>query len=244
MIGFRKRDEATKAGDEKESLGLEFGAGGSHYRAYVGPPQDYDLIAAMTFNLMTTLGLRQSHTLLDIGCGSLRCGRLFIPYLNAGNYVGIEPNQWLVDEGIRKEIGADLIRIKRPKFYFSDSPAILAGSGVTVDLAVAQSIFSHTGPDLINAWLTGIFPFLSPAGALAATFLTGDTDCEATGWLYPGCVKYTPQGLAKLAGAAGYSLKILDWWHPRQVWGLFYREKFDCSWFAQKPLSWNARYSS
>lgn len=46
--------------------------GDHHYRAYVGPPQDYDFIAAMTFNLATTVGLRQHHRLLDIGCGSLR----------------------------------------------------------------------------------------------------------------------------------------------------------------------------
>jgi SAM-dependent methyltransferase len=233
----------TSPPDESQSLGLEYAPGGSHYRAYVGPPQDYDLIAAMTFNLMTTLGLRQGHTLLDIGCGSLRCGRLFIPYLNVGNYIGIEPNQWLVEEAIRREIGADMIRIKQPRLYFTDSAAVLAGTGVTVDLAVAQSIFSHAAPDLTCAWLTGIFPFLSPAGALAATFLTGGKDCDGTGWVYPHCVYYTHEGMAKIAAAAGYSFKILDWWHPRQTWGLFYREKFDCSWFEQKPLSWNARYS-
>src|SRR5271167_1446401 len=96
-----------------EALGLGLPAGAHHYRAYVGPPQDYDLVAAMTFNLLTVLGLRQHHSLLDVGCGSLRNGRLLIPYLNNGNYTGIETNKWLVGEGIRRETGRDQIRIKK-----------------------------------------------------------------------------------------------------------------------------------
>lgn len=62
-----------------EDLGLGRPAGDQHYRAYVGPPQNYDLISAMSFGLLTALGLRQHHSLLDIGCGSLRNGRLLIP---------------------------------------------------------------------------------------------------------------------------------------------------------------------
>src|SRR6266536_2229601 len=108
-----------------DRLGIGLTPGDSHYRAYVGPPQDYDLIAAMTFNLLTTLGLRQDHTVLDIGCGSLRIGRLLIPYLNNSNYCGIEPNKWLVEEGIRQETGQDQIRIKQPTFYFADSASNL-----------------------------------------------------------------------------------------------------------------------
>jgi hypothetical protein len=41
--------------DNEESLGVGLKPGDAHYRAYVGPSEDYDLIAAMTFNLLTTL---------------------------------------------------------------------------------------------------------------------------------------------------------------------------------------------
>ena len=110
------------ASPDREDLGLGLKPGDPQYRAYVGPPEDYDLVAAMTFNLLTTLGLRQHHSLLDIGCGSLRIGRLLIPYLNRGKYFGIEPNEWLVEEGIRRELGQSLVEIKRPTFFFTDSP--------------------------------------------------------------------------------------------------------------------------
>jgi len=55
--------------------------------------------------------LRQHHKLLDIGCGSLRNARVLIPYLNIGNYYGIEPNYGLVNEGIANELGQDLVKI-------------------------------------------------------------------------------------------------------------------------------------
>ena len=222
-------------------LGLGLEPGDPHYRAYVGPPEDYDLIAAMTFNLLTTLGLRQHHTLLDIGCGSLRVGRLFIPYLNAGKYIGIEPNQWLVEEGIQREVGGDLIRIKQPKFHYTASPAALAGSGLVIDFAVAQSIFSHCGLDLIDVWLEGVAPLLAPNGALAATFLLADQDFAGNGWVYPECVSFRRRTLAEAAARHGLGFHILDWRHPRQTWALLAREGFDTSWFQKADLTWNAR---
>src|SRR5438046_10385380 len=108
--------------NDRENLGLGLKPGDPHYRAYVGPPEDYDLIAAMTFNLLTTLGLRQSHSLLDVGCGSLRIGRLLIPYLNRRKYFGLEPHDWLVEEGINHELGEEEVHIKRPTYVCADSP--------------------------------------------------------------------------------------------------------------------------
>ena len=63
------------------------------YRAYVGPLDRYDFMGASQFRLLTSLGLRAEHKLLDFGCGSLRSGKLLIPYFNAGNYYGQEPNK-------------------------------------------------------------------------------------------------------------------------------------------------------
>ena len=119
------------ASHDQEDLGLGLKPGDRHYRAYVGPPEDYDLIAAMTFNLLTTFGLRQHHSLLDVGCGSLRIGRLLIPYLNRGRYFGVEPNEWLVEEGIKRELGEALLEIKRPIFFLSANARGVASINLT-----------------------------------------------------------------------------------------------------------------
>ena len=143
-------------------LGLGLKAGDKHYRAYVGPPADYDLISAMVFNLLSCIGLRQHHRILDIGCGSLRVGRLLIPYLNSGNYYGAEPNRWLVRDGIANEIGQDMVNIKKPKFFFNASIKEYKHP-LNLDFAVAQSIFSHCGKDLIEDWLSQVAYHLKKA---------------------------------------------------------------------------------
>lgn len=225
---------------DREDLGLGLKSGDPHYRAYVGPPEDYDLIAAMTFNLLTTLGLRQHHSLLDIGCGSLRIGRLLIPYLNRGKYFGIEPAEWLVAEGIKQELGETVVQVKRPTFFFTDSPETALRAKVSFDFALAQSIFSHCGLDLIKGWLFAVSRSLAPDGILLATFLPGDEDTPQTGWVYPECVNYRPITLERAAAQANLRFEILDWKHPRQTWALFAAPDFDSTWFKNQPLTWNA----
>ena len=230
----------TKLANPEECLGFGLKPGDSHYRAYVGPPERYDLVAAMSFNLLTTLGLRQHHTLLDIGCGSLRIARLLIPYLNQNKYVGIEPNQWLVNEGIRNEVGANLVGIKRPLFLHSQDPTCLSQIDMKFDFALAQSIFSHCGVDLIAGWLRATARLLAPNGALVATFFPGEKDNTVTGWIYPECVRYRPDTMLRLATEARLRFQLLDWRHPRQTWALFAAPGFDASWFKDKPLTWNS----
>lgn len=239
-LGYNRR-AMPDAQNDAESLGLGLKPGDPHYRAYIGPPEDYDLVAAMTFNLLTTLGLRQHHSVVDVGCGSLRVGRLLIPYLNAGRYLGIEPNAWLVEDGIRREVGADLVRIKQPRFLTSDGPEGLAETDGPIDFAVAQSIFSHCGLDLIRRWLAGLAPRLAPTGALAATYLPAERDFEGSGWVYPECVTFQSPTLARVATESGLTMTPLDWRHPRQTWALFHRERFDTAWFRDRPLTWNSR---
>jgi SAM-dependent methyltransferase len=219
-------------------LGLDLNAGDEHYRAYVGPPVDYDLVSAMVFNLLTSIGLRQHHRVLDVGCGSLRVGRLLIPYLNPGGYFGVEPNKWLVEAGIEKEIGEDLVRLKSPTFAFGTSLEAFKNP-LKLDYAIAQSIFSHTGQDLLAGWLSQISGHLNETGALLATFITGDKDYAGNGWVYPGCVNYRPETMARIAAKFDFGFEVIDWAHPRQTWALFSRKGYDKSLIAGGPISWN-----
>lgn len=222
-----------------ESLGLDLQPGESHYRAYVGPPDDYDLVAAMSMGLLTLLGLRQQHRLLDIGCGSLRIGRLLIPYLNRGGYTGLEPNQWLVNEGIQNEVGQSQIDIKQPRFVFSDSAHGLVADGSRFDYLLAQSIFSHCGLELIDRWLAESSELLDENGALIATYVSSETDSERKGWIYPECIGFTSRTLGRLAQRHGLEFVPVDWHHPRQNWAVFGKPGFRADWYRGRPLSWN-----
>lgn len=199
-------------------------AGDHHYKAYVGPPGQYDFMGATQFRLLCTLGLRARHDLLDCGCGSLRAGRLFINYLEPGHYCGIEPNQWLIEESIRNEVGDDLIRIKKPRFdHNSDFAAGIFGQ--QFDFIIAQSIFSHTGEDLLTPALRNFKAALKPRGLIAATFVEGLRNFSGEGWVYPDCVTFRPARIRKLAREAGLAAVRIPWYHPRQTWYLLAHDK-------------------
>jgi len=203
--------------DERERYGLDVPSWGGHHRAYVGPPAYYDLIAALATGLLFACGLRETHRLLDVGCGSLRVGRLLISYLRPRHYFGIEPERAYVEAGIREETGHDLVEMKRPEFrYVSDFSA--DGFGVPFDYVLAQSIFSHTYPDLAAVGFSGIARALAPGGVLLATFFEGELQERASGWLYPEVVPYEWAEVRRMARDAGLVARRVRWPHPLQSW--------------------------
>ena len=213
-------------------------AGDDHYRAYVGPPARYDLISAMVFNLLTCIGLRDTHRVLDIGCGSLRVGRLLIPYLNPGNYVGVEPNKHILQEGIEHEVGRDLVRIKRPVFSYGTS---LQGFGqpLGLDYAFAQSVFSHASKRIVEGWIADVSRHMKDTGAFVANFTSGSADYEGEDWVYPDCVRFRPETLGEIAERYGFKFEVLNWYHPTLTWAMFSRPGYDRSLIEGGDISWN-----
>jgi hypothetical protein len=201
--------------------------GSRHYRAFIGPYQNYDLVGAMQFNLLTYLGLREHHSLLDIGCGSLRAGKLFIPYLLVGNYCGIEPEEWLLEAGIDKEVGQDLINIKKPMFLH-DRTFTLSAFRRTFDYLIAQSIFSHTSQAQIKQCLAEARKVMTSKSVFVATYLQGHTSYEGDTWAYPECIHYTESHLTNLVEEQGFICRPFSWTHPNaQSWVLIVRQSYD-----------------
>jgi hypothetical protein len=176
--------------------------GGPHYRAYVGNPTEFDLMAAYQFQYMIRFGLREHHTLLDIGCGSLRGGKLFIPYLLPGCYFGIEPNAWLVECGIDRELGLSILEVKAPTFLIDDAFTCSAFER-TFDFVLAHSVFSHASTAQIRRCLSEVRQCLGPASVFAATYVPGTTSCEGTEWLYPATSTYALATIRELAQEQG-----------------------------------------
>tara|TARA_B100001057_G_scaffold494043_1_gene589788 strand:+ start:519 stop:1292 length:774 start_codon:yes stop_codon:yes gene_type:complete len=198
-------------------------AGDNHYKAYVGPPDRYDFMGATQFRLLTSLGLRAKHKLLDFGCGSLRSGKLFIPYLDPCNYYGQEPNQWLIDEGIRNELGDDLIKIKKPNFSNQDDFTI--GFNKKFDFIVAQSIFSHTNLELTKKGLASIYNALAENGLAVVTIIVGKDYNGTESWVYPGCTNFSSNTIRAVFEEIGCEWRRLCWFHPAQTWFALSRNK-------------------
>jgi len=201
-------------------------AGGKHHRAYVGPPDQYDFMGATQFRLLTALGLTEEHRLLDIGCGSLRAGRLLIQYLMPDRYVGVDPNGWLWRDAIKSEIGEDIIAIKRPLLIESGDFALSQIGSQTVDYAVAQSIYSHAGASMMAVSISAIARILKPSGQFLFTIITPEnpnsermmSGVDHEGWLYPGCLVYSESEVFNAIAKTGMICQRLAWYHPRQTW--------------------------
>jgi hypothetical protein len=203
-------------------IGTNARPGSRHYRAFVGDTQTYDIFSYMQFTLMTLLGLRQEHTLLDIGCGSLRAGKLFVMYLLPGRYFGIEPEQWLVEDGIEREVGHELVSRKSPRFLF-DQNFSCAAFGVEFDYIIAQSIFSHASLAQIRRCLSQARECMKDASLFAASFVEGDSDYTGDKWIYPDTVRYRATTISQLAAEVGLACRRLDWFHiGGQAWFVFF----------------------
>jgi len=210
--------ETVRALDADASRALAPGV--EHYRAFVGPPAEYDLMGATQFRLLTALGLRETHYVLDYGCGSLRAGKLLIPYLDQGRYFGWDPNPWLAEDVIARELGAQLLALKA--VTLRHDPALECRSlGREFNYIIAQSIYSHMGLAPMKASLADIAGVLAPRGLLLATFVASEFCVhggDVSGWVYPECVRYSWRDIEGALAPAGLVGRMLPWRHPRQVW--------------------------
>jgi SAM-dependent methyltransferase len=196
---------------QQSSTAPKLRSGDPDYRAYVGGPGRYDVLAGAQFSFLLDAGLREQHRVVDIGCGSLRLGRLLIPFLLPDRYFGVEPNEWLVKEGFERELGTEIQQIKRPRFRYVDDFS-LGEFGEQFEFAIAYSVFTHCYPDLAEHGLRQVAQTLAPGGALIATFVENKRSPEGkakmlapngSGWLYPKCVRYTWEQFSETLERAG-----------------------------------------
>ena len=130
----------------------------------------------------------------------------------------------MIEDAIKNQVGKDLITLKKPHFdHNSDFKTDVFSQ--QFDFIIAQSIFSHTGSDIIRTALRNFKESLKPSGIIAATFIEGISDFDDSGWVYPGCVNYRPSTIEQFAQEANFFVVRIPWYHPRQTWYVLSMEK-------------------
>lgn len=138
----------------------------------------WDEIGVLQLNVMRAQCMRPEHKLLDIGCGSLRGGIHFVPYLDAGNYFGIDMNDSLLDAGYENELD-DANQKKLPrKNLICDGNFNFDLFGEKFDYAIALSLFTHLPLNNIGVCLERLVDVMMPGGRLLASFFEIPADAQ------------------------------------------------------------------
>jgi len=204
-------------------------SGPTWHRAAVGG--HWDTIGRLQFAFLESRGLQPHHYLLDVGCGSLRGGLHFVRYLDAGHYFGIDHEQALLDAGREVELAGAHLEHKDPQLFRSDAFDLSAvPPDRTFEFALAQSLFTHLTPEMIDLCIPKVMARLAPGGTFYATFQESEDgtidpgkphrwrDQERRGTHYPFLM------FENLARKAQISVEYIgDWHHPRQQMMLAFR---------------------
>ena len=192
------------------------------HRAYAGGLSEE--IGRLQFDFLVSRGLRPSHHLVDVGCGSLRAGIHLIRYLGVGRYCGMEKERDLIRTGITEELGRVLFDAKRPLFIVTDRFAFECCDNPP-DFALAQSLFTHLAPDSIGLCLENLRTRINDDGVFFATFNEARTakpnpaeshDHEK--------FSYTRSQMEDFGKRTGWiPTYIGDWGHPRGQVMIAYR---------------------
>jgi len=154
--------------DERKSYpGLDhfrrLAQGGRHRQAVGGL---WDQLGALQLEFLKTQGLSPNHKLIDIGCGALRAGVKLAPYLDRGNYFGVDSSPDLVEAGYDKEIAAAGLKSRLPRENLRiNADFDLSGFQTRFDFGIAQSLFTHLPFPSLKTCLERIAPYF-PEGAL------------------------------------------------------------------------------
>ncbi len=104
----------------------------------------WDEIGSLQLDFLRSQGLQPHHTLLDIGCGSLRLGVRAVDYLEHGRYWGTDLNESLMAAGYEREIVPAGLADKLPRGQLLvDADFALEGVPTHVDFIIAASVFTH-----------------------------------------------------------------------------------------------------
>jgi hypothetical protein len=170
----------------------------------------------LQFDFLLAQGLRPQHVLIDVASGSLRAGRLLIPYLEPGNYLGIDKHQDLVEAGKREELRPSVLLAKRPEFVISDRFEFAEFSRQP-DFAIAQSLITHLDKLDIELCFHNLYAFAKPGCRFFATF--GEIAFPVPQWAASHSVRqffYTRLQMERFGREAGWAPRYIgEWGHAR-----------------------------
>lgn len=186
------------------------------HRAFVGGM--WDEIGELQRRLLLDQGMTPDDVLLDVGCGSLRGGRHFIPYLKPGHYVGLDQYPDLVKRGLATEVPSEVQSEKRPRFIYTDTFAIPELSPAPT-FALGLSLFTHLTHDAAELCLRNVRPRVAEGCRFYVTFFESERPTEGTRTGKSHSLRgfwFSRSEMEAMGAVGGWDCRYIgDWGHPR-----------------------------
>jgi SAM-dependent methyltransferase len=189
------------------------------HRGFVGGL--WDEMGELQLSFLKDRGLRPDQRFLDVGCGSLRAGRLLVDYLEPGHYYGSDINPDLLETGYRHELD-DLQRARLPVSNLRTTDRFDNDFGVAFDMAIAQSVFTHIPLNMMRLCLHRVAKVMKPGGRFYVTFFEAAAGFPLDG-VAEGRLLYTERNpywyyrndLRWVARRSPWEFRYIgDWKHP------------------------------
>ncbi|MEA3479799.1 MAG: class I SAM-dependent methyltransferase [Bacteroidota bacterium] len=128
-------------------------------------------IGQLQFDFLISKGLLPNHTVLDIGCGTLRGGRHLIKYLNTANYYGMDISHQAIKYS-KKLVQQENLSEKDPFLCVNKEMNLKFHefSEQTFDYILAQSVFTHLKPEDIEECFENIDDIMHKSSAFYFTY--------------------------------------------------------------------------
>jgi SAM-dependent methyltransferase len=169
--------------------------------------------------LLQREGCRPSSRVLEVGCGALHAGIPTIEYLDPGNWVGIDPNGWLIDAALTSPGNRQLVEAKRATFLNVDD-FDASSLGRSFDHVLSHSVLSHAAHWQLPLFLHNVVKVLAPAGRIIASIRLAEgnafgsigspdgRDSHDESWVYPGVSWFTFATVEREARSEGLEVSL------------------------------------
>lgn len=172
-------------------------------RKFCGDPTSHVKRGKLIRGFLNELGLQRQHRVLNVGCGALSEGAPLIEFLDPGNYVGTDPNEWLIRAALEDN---PVLVNRQPEFVFSSD--FTTGDYKDFDYVVSHSVLSHTAWWQTQMALMNIRKVVNEGAIWLASLRFHNETSFDSEWQYPGNSFFRQRDLDVLAYQCGWHMDV------------------------------------